>query len=214
MIERTHIQLLATFRAAPREQLQDVEWLTEILRPHCKLNRMGWRGSRLRIIQHPWEFASWLVLLGERQCKSYIEIGTSTGGSFMATDAYLRAAVPDYERSVGYDRTSKLRGFDAYRETVGGTIEFRHQGSRNMDVSGEWFEAGFIDARHHEGWVLHDFEKLKRSCGIIGFHDIVLVGGTVGLAWHKIKTGRQHCEFVTSDMPESARCGIGAASMR
>lgn len=214
MSERSHVELLATFKAASLDQIRDVTWLAEVLRPHCKLNRMGWRGSRLRIIQHPWEFASWMALLGDRKCKSYIEIGTSTGGSFMATDAYLRAAVPGYTRSVGYDRTSKLRDFDAYREAVGGAIEFRHASSRSMDVTGEAFAAGFIDARHVEQWVLQDWEKIKGSCGIVGFHDIVLVGGTVGLAWDKIKMGREHWEFVTTDTPETARCGIGAVLTR
>lgn len=208
--ERSHVELLATFKSADPLQLRDVSWLTAILRPHCKLNRMGWRGSRLRIIQHPWEFASWLLCLAEHQCKSYVEIGTSTGGSFMATDAYLRAAVPGYARSVGYDRTSKLRGFDAYLEAVAGAIEFRHASSRHMDISQERFDAGFVDARHVEAWVLQDFEKIKGSCGIVGFHDIVLVGGTVGAAWDRIKTSRKHLEFVATDIPESARCGIGA----
>ena len=208
--ERNHIQLYKTFRDnAPL--LGDFRLVAEILRAHCLIKRMHWRGTRLRIVQFPEEFAKFLVLLRSLDVRSYLEVGTSTGGSFMAADAYLRAVGNgSYRGSVGYDRTSKLRDFDAYKEAVG-TIEFRHSDSKTMNLGDEQFDAGFIDARHLKDWVWHDYKKVKGNCKIVAFHDIVLVGSTVHEAWSEIKLqdGVRWWEFIDISAPASARCGIG-----
>jgi hypothetical protein len=207
-IPKNNVELAEHF-AANKEKLRNVDWLTETLRPHCKIKRMGWRGSRLRIIQFPSEFAQWLILLASQNVRSYVEVGTSTGGSFFTVDSYLRAAVPDYRRSIGYDRTSKLRDFDIYHEKFP-TCEFRHHSSAQMDLKDEQFDAAFIDARHVERWVLHDFDKVRRNAKIVGFHDIELMGSTVGPAWKKIKGAGRSFEFIDFSAPPEARCGIGA----
>jgi hypothetical protein len=193
--------------------LSNHAWLTEYLRPHCRLRRMSWRGSRLRLIQHPAEFASLLILMAERGVKSYLEIGTSTGGSFYTADSYLRVAVPGYQRSVGYDVRAKLRDWDQYR-TKFPTAVFRHQGSGSMDLGKEQFDAAFIDARHLEHWVLNDFEKVRRNTRLVAFHDIELQGSTVDRAWRAIKRGHPvHWEFVDQATPPEARCGIGVVEV-
>lgn len=195
--------------AANQDKLRDPKWLAAFLRPHCRIKRLGWR-SRLRVIQIPNEFSQWLILLASRNVRSYLEIGTSTGGSFFMTDAYLRAAVPGYLTSVGYDRFNKLTGLDEYKTRFHETY-FRNVGSGDMQLGEESFDAAFVDARHVERWVLHDFEKVRRNAKIVGFHDIVLQGSTVGLAFDKIrKTHRKSWSFVDNEIPVEARCGIGA----
>lgn len=208
---KTHLDLYDHF-AANRDKLADVEWLTETLQPIVRIKRLKWRGS-LRIIQIPSEFARWLVYLAGQQCRSYLEIGTSTGGSFYAVDAYLRCAVPGYERSVGYDRTNKIHNLKQYRE-VFPTVEFRHQSSHRMDLAGEQFDAAFIDARHVEKWVLQDFAKVRDHARIVGFHDIILQNSTVGLAWSKIRTAGESFDLIDESIPVEARCGIGVVKLR
>lgn len=191
-----------------RGRLADPQWLAEFLRPHCKLRRLGWRGTRLRIVQDPVEFAQFLILMASRGVRSYLEIGTSSGGSFYTADSYLRAAVPGYDRSVGYDRIDKVRDWEKYKLKFP-SVEFRNVNSGRMNLRAEKFDAAFIDARHVERWVLQDFEKVRRNCPLVGFHDIVLTGSTVGDAWLKIKQRRRAWEFVNMATPAEGRCGIG-----
>lgn len=196
-----------------KTMLHNRRWLEEFLRPHCKIKRMGWRGTRLRILQFPYEFAGFLQFMSSYQVKTYLEVGVSTGGSFLMADSYLRAAVPGFVRSVGYDRTAKLRDWIEYKAKFPAT-EFRHQSSRDMYLQDERFDMAFIDARHIEKWVLQDFEKVKNNCRFVAFHDIVLEGSTVGLAWAKIKSQYpEHWEFIDLEAPANARCGIGVVKI-
>ncbi|MBI5773970.1 MAG: class I SAM-dependent methyltransferase [Verrucomicrobia bacterium] len=199
---------------ASQDKLLDVEWLTYFLMPHCRYPRLNWHGTRLRIVQYPAEFARFLVFLARNHVRSYVEIGVSTGGSLFMVDSYLRAAVPNYERTVGYDRTSKLRDWEAYRQRFG-SIEFRPQNSKDINLAGESFDAAFIDANHSEPWVLQDFEKVRAHCRLAGFHDIVLAGASVDKAWQQIKSQHQrHWEFIETRLPPECRCGIGVVAVR
>jgi hypothetical protein len=190
-------------------------FLVNALQPHCRIKRMGWRGSRLRLIQFPTEFAKFLLLMVEKQCKSYIEIGVSSGGSLYTVDAYLREVFPDYGHSLGIDRINKIRYLAEYR-AIHPQLEFRTMNSKHLDLEDEPFDMAFVDARHVEQWVLQDFEKVRHNCRFVGFHDIVLQGSTVGLAWERIKA--QHpgrwWEFIDLGAPPEARCGIGVVQVK
>lgn len=206
---KTHLELYDHF-SANRDKLLDEQWLADTLKPLVRIKRLQWRGS-LRIIQIPSEFARFLIYLAERNVRSYLEIGTSTGGSFFAVDAYLRCAVSGYQRSVGYDRTNKIHNLARYRELFP-TVEFRHQSSKAMNLGSEQFDCAFIDARHIEAWVLQDFEKVRHNARIVGFHDITR--GTVPLAWAKIKRHGQSEEIIDESIPVEASCGIGVVELR
>lgn len=199
---------------ANNDRLQDVDYVASVLRPHCRLLRYGWRGTRIRIVQHPQEFASFLVLMGQRHVRSYLEIGVSTGGSWMAADSYLRAAVPGYRGSVGCDMRpgTRLREFGGYRDRFR-TVEFRHLHSKNLHLNGERFDAVFIDARHLHRHVMRDFNRVKGNASLVGFHDIVLKGATVDQAWRKIRETGRSWEFVDQVGPPEARCGIGVVEV-
>jgi len=213
MTEVKKIKDLIPFFAENKKRLLDFDWLAKAIQPHCKYKFLGWRGSRLRIIQHPTEFARFLIFMARNNVRSYLEIGTSTGGSFMTVDAYLRAAVDGYERSVGYDRTSKLRDFDEYKKAAG-TIEFRHENSSRIRLRSERFDMSFIDARHIKAWVLKDFQKVKDNSRFVGFHDIALRPPcSVKEAWGEIKTGKRSFEFIETGIAEDCRCGIGVIDM-
>jgi predicted O-methyltransferase YrrM len=197
---------------AHRPRLLDAGWLTEFLRPHCRLKVLGCRGSRLRIVQCPSEFARFLAFMGEQQISSYLEIGTSTGGSWFLVDSYLRAVNPNYQRSVGYDRTSKLRDWEGYRQRFQ-AVEFRRQHSKEIDLKEESFDLAFVDAKHEERWVRHDFEKVKAHCRLVAFHDIVLPGATVDKAWQQIRDeGMRYWEFIDESLPRT--CGIGVVVLK
>jgi hypothetical protein len=207
-IATNNVELYDQF-VANRDKLYDYAWLAETLKPHCKLKFMRRRGSRLRIIQFECEFARWLLLLAKLEVRSYLEVGVSTGGSLFTTDSYLRAAVPGFQRSVGYDHINKVRDWDVYKARFPET-EFRHKSSAVMDVSKERYGAAFIDARHVERWVLADYEKVRSSVDVVGFHDILRP--TVDAAWAKIKEGKSFMEFCNKDVPVTAQLGIGCVT--
>lgn len=199
-----------------QDRLLDRDFLVEALKPHCRIRRMGWRGSRLRIIQFPEEFASLLCFMVEKRVKSYIEIGVSSGGAFYFADAYLRAVFPDYGRSVGVDLINKIRYLKEY-QAVHPQLEFRHMSSKDLrlEAAGERYDMAFVDARHLEKWVLWDFDKVRRVSRYVAFHDIVLQGSGVPAAWAKIKAEhpKRWAEFVDGSAPEEARCGIGLVDL-
>jgi len=194
---------------ANREQLLSENFLYEFLKPHCLFKRLRMRGSHLRIVQLPREFAQFLVFMGERAITSYLEVGTSTGGSFLITDSYLRAISPGYRKSIGYDRRSKLRDFRLYQERFP-TCVFRHCHSKNMSLA-EDVDMSFIDATHKRHWVWHDFRKVKDHSRFVAFHDIVLRGATVDSFWREVKSRYESWEFVDTSLPET--CGIGVLKL-
>jgi len=201
---------LTEYFQANKDKIFDLNWLTAAIRPHCRMKHTGWRGSRMRVIQHPVEFASFLILLAERNTERYIEVGTSSGGSFYIADSYLRVAAPAYTGAIGFDRVDKLRNWNAYQQKYPLT-QFVRCNSRDIVLGKSKTGAAFIDARHIDKWVLHDFEKVRQNVNLVGFHDIVR--GTVPLAWEKIKEGRKFWEFVQRDTPIDAWCGIGVVEV-
>lgn len=203
---------LPAFFRQHRDRLRDRAFLVEALRPHVRIRRMNWypQNSKVRLIQFPEEFASLMAFAAEKGVRSYLEIGVSSGGSLYTMDAYLRALFPDYVRSVGVDPIKKARYLDEYRKECP-TLEFRHTNSKSLVLTGERYDLAFVDARHVEKWVLHDFQKVRGHAKYVAFHDIELQGSSVGLAWAKIKAEfpTRWVEFVDQSAPPEARCGIG-----
>ena len=195
---------------ANQHRLRDVEFLTEFLQPHCLFKRLGMRGSRLRILQVPLEFAQFLVFMADRNIDMYLEVGTSTGGSWFLIDSYLRAVNPNYTGSLGYDRTSKLRDAVSYFAKFP-NIEFRHQNSTEIVLERQ-FDMAYIDACHKEHWVWHDFNKVKEHCRFVAFHDIVLRGATVNKFWEVARGQYPSWEFIDHSLSET--CGIGVLQIQ
>jgi hypothetical protein len=193
-----------------REHLFDVDWLASFLKPHCFSQVLGLSGSPLHIRQNPYEFAEFLIFMGKRQIGSYLEIGVLRGGSWFMVDSFLRATNPNYNRTVGYDRSNFLRNWNRYHRRFS-TIEFRLQDSKDMNLKDEEFDMAFIDATHTEEAVFHDFNKVKQHCRYVAFHDIVLPEWGVGKVWEKIKSLNSHWEFVDKKVPQT--CGIGVISI-
>lgn len=194
-----------------RDKLNDPAWLAEALQPHCHIRwmRSVWgRSTRLRMIQFPREIAAFLILMAQEKVRSYLEIGTSCGGTFYTVDSYLRCAVPGYERALGYDHHFKMREWDQYKALWPRT-EFRHESSKHMRLGKLRFDMAFVDARHIKHWVLRDWNKVRGNSRLVAFHDIGLATSTVGEAWNEIKAGRRHVEIFDPEIPVEKRCGIG-----
>jgi predicted O-methyltransferase YrrM len=78
-----------------------------------------------------------------------------------------------------------------------------------MKLGRERYDLAFIDACHAEKWVLHDFEKVKKHCRWVAFHDIVLPGATVDRAWRKIKARHdRQWEFIDRTLGQTLGIGV------
>jgi predicted O-methyltransferase YrrM len=189
-------------------RLSDVEWLRKAIWPQCRNERRRWAGGRLQMLQNPWEFAEFMVLMARKKVHSYLEIGMNTGGSFYMMDSYLRASLPFYQRSVGYDSQSRLVEWEAYQAKFPG-VEFRNESSSIMNLGTERFDVCFIDASHLERAVRRDFEKVKRNCRMVAFHDIAAKKDAVGRAWRDIKASHRYREFIAPTRRSHHQMGIG-----
>ncbi len=200
---------------ANESKLMDQSFLEDFIRPRTTIKRMKMTGERPRMGQFAKEFAPFMLECAKAKCDSYIEIGTSTGGTFYCMDSYLRAAVPGYKGGTGVNIKMKARNWEAYKLKYPST-EMIIINSRKLELGDRQFGAAFIDANHSEEYVLSDFGKVRNNARICGFHDIVLKGATVDKAWKKIKDQypKAFSEFIDLEIPDFARCGVGMIRLR
>jgi cephalosporin hydroxylase len=161
---------LFTFFSRNRQRLKNQEWLSRTLSQFCESKRQSWSGGELKAMQHPDEFARWLIILAREKIQTYLEIGINFGGSFYITDSYLRAAVPGFRKSIGIDISqSNLLDWAPYRQLFPKTEVRIIDPKQPLRV--ETVDAILIDGDHSEAAVTRDFEAVKNSARIIGFHD-------------------------------------------
>ncbi len=185
------------------------EWLSNFLYPHCKIKRIGKRATDCKMVQIPNEFADFLLFMVKEQVKSYLEIGVSSGGSWFFAHQFLTLHVPGFSHSEGVDMRSSVQdSADFFGKFKNAT--FTSMMSKNFRLNGRRFDMAFIDARHNEKNVLRDYSLVVGGCRFVAFHDIVLQGASVDVAWKQIKSKhKEHWEFIDYSIPEHARCGIG-----
>jgi cephalosporin hydroxylase len=194
-----------------KDKLQDEEYLYKFLFPHTVFKHIGKRGSRLRILQLPREFAQLLIFMSTRKIDRYLEIGTAVGGSWLTIDSYLRVINPTYQGSVGIDIKFRIRSWTEHIARFK-NIEFRCGNSRDINLGQETFDLCYIDADHTEESVRNDFEKVKNNCRYVAFHDIVLQDSTVNAYWEEIKHQYEYVEFIDRSLPQT--CGVGILKIK
>ena len=196
-----------------QSKLGDRKWLENFLKLHCHFKPAGLKGSHLKCLQIPSEFADYLVTVSEQATISrYLEVGVASGGSWFLTDSYFRAVNPKgYKGSVGYDIENNLVEFGAYKDKFS-DVEFRQESSDLIELGKERYDLTLIDARHQDEWVTLDFERVRNNSNYVSFHDIVLPGRrtSVDKFWNRVKPQFKHWEFINKDLPVT--CGIGLLS--
>lgn len=156
-------------------QLRDVDRVAELIRgcgivssyfvgtPESKHLSHGDFG----INQTPLEYATWLVRLSRLGIKTYAEIGSLYGWSGSFATAYLLQFEPTL-RTLLIDPDPKLAGF----HDISSRLPVRFHGGTSFDLTGEEFDAVFIDGDHYYHWVENDWLNLGRYARICGIQGI------------------------------------------
>ena len=208
-------ELFDFFASKRRRKLKSVEWLTHVLLPICRQSKRERSGGVIRLLQHPREFARFLVLLGNLRCRSYLEIGVHSGGSLYIVDSYLRALDPTFRGSVGVDVTDKnLAGWNEYVLKFPAT-ELILTDSKHFHLEMD-FDAALIDGGHTGKAASNDFNIVRNHCRVVAFHDIASRKPNVTRVWRQVKEQHPNCptwEFVSLAPRQKLMMGIGVIQM-
>ena len=221
-IDLARVELI---RDTPPERIRDAEALAELI-PRLGLNDDGlddfpaslrpYCGQGLRIWQYPQEFAAYLSRLIELGARSYLELGTRHGGTFITTVECL-ARCGRFEAALGVD-IMPCPSMSEYQALRPGTTFLRLNTQsedfvRALDRYGP-FDVALIDANHDEEECRHEFRILKDRCGMIALHDIANTEfPAVGKVWRAVQeSGEFQCFSYISDIREPhLPMGIGLA---
>lgn len=192
-------QAVAELRAAPLELLLNEDWLERDFLLRLGLNDemleefpaelYSCCGHGLKSWQYPRQFSRYLRFLAGHEIRSYVEIGSRHGGTFIITVEYLdRFAAVGRACAIDLEESPILR---RYRE------EFRdfdyHIGSSQEPPGREILRAGWdlalIDGDHSREGCWADYQNLKDRARIVALHDIVNDNCPgVGEVWRHIRS--------------------------
>jgi len=180
--------------------------------PKLMLNRPGWG---FRIWQYPSQFSPYMAWLASKAStvRSYLEIGTRYGGTFVVHVETLRRINPEFVRAVAVDLIDQpplLTGFE-YRQ------EDTRSASFKAWVGDQFFDVVFVDGDHSYEGVKDDAEATVDRCNIQVFHDVssdACPGVKQYWVEHRKKYMHTHDFFEFVDQYESVNgsfLGIGVA---
>jgi len=189
---------LDVIREADADQLVDQAWLESGLIPKLGVNpdhfqyfprQLEHCTGGLHAWQYPSQFAPYLCLLARLPIKSYVEIGTRHGGSFVTTCEYLKRFQP-LDWALGAD-LYKVPALERYAQT--------HDWVQTYVGSSQSARFAKLMERNHLDLVLIDGDHTERGCwsdtqlmlprsNILVLHDIVN-GLTPGVAscWQRLQ---------------------------
>jgi predicted O-methyltransferase YrrM len=173
------------------------------------------------------EIMSLAELISSVRPKSFLEIGTASGGSlFILSQCLSRDAkiisidLPEGEFGGGYPQYKNkfYRSFASFNQTITLVRADSHLQSTVSQaetlLNNEKLEFLFIDGDHTYEGVKHDFETYKhlvKKNGIIAFHDVAKHSPNskckVHLFWDEIKEKYEYKEFI--EKPDQGWAGIG-----
>ena len=224
------VDAIREFQTAPIAGLHDLEWVygivcsvglailfpaEEIYADEAHLMNASHQG----ITQYPREFARWLVLLGECNVSSYLEIGSYNGATACLATAYLCRLNPAV-RAVTADITPWFFFHPLIQDLI--PLEYC-AGKTSYDFRGQTFDAVFIDGDHSFPWALADFRNIGENARICGIHDVKSryflenepLGGVTAV-WELIKRdcGSPSIEFIELFDHPAEYFGIGVRIRR
>ncbi len=176
------------------------------------------KGLGLRIWQYPNQFAPYLAWLGPEamSIRSYLEIGTRHGGTFVVHAEMLRRLNARFARAVAVDIIDKPALLDSYEY-----LQLDSQSDEFAEwIADQFFDLVFIDGDHEYAGVKRDAESTLPRSNIQVFHDIASDECPgVGKLWkeHRAKHAETHhfVEFVEQyDSVKGNFFGIGVAIRR
>ena len=198
-LESIDLGPLDRLRRTSTEDLRDVRLLEAKLLPALGLaddapdvfpsDLHAYLGHGLRCWQYPIQLAPYLRHLLRYPVRSYLELGTAHGGTFVVTSEYLRRLgqlqeatavdlryVPSLQRYARRDAQVEFVQFDS------NSAEFREfLGAKRLDLV-------LIDGDHSEEACRRDFELFRPRSKMIAFHDIVDEPSPgVGRVWESIQ---------------------------
>jgi cephalosporin hydroxylase len=185
-----------------------LEEIPENLHPYC--------GQGLRIWQYPIQFSKYLVDLSKLKIKSYMELGTRHGGTFVTTVEFLDKFHP-LEFAIGID-IMPCPSMAEYQK-INPKIEFIKINTQTPDFAKviekyEQLDLVFIDSNHEEFECRNEFNLLKQRANIIVFHDINNIDFPgVKKVWNEVKRMDEYnCfEYVEQYEGIGPYMGIGMA---
>lgn len=158
------------------------------------------------LLQDDEEFTGFCKLLHSENVRSYLEIGSFSGGSIAVVAKYL----PIGSRIVSIDKPwkpskqfaltqvldgLKKRGYDTHLYIGDSTDQ------KMIRKATKWgpYDAVFIDGNHTLPYVSKDWENYGRLGRIVGFHDVAKDKAPNGASgfWNQLKPGRRTVEFIS-----------------
>lgn len=152
------------------------------------------------------EFRPFCQLIKDEGARSYLEIGSFSGGSIEVAAQYLpvgsRIVSVDMpwkptklERLRGILQDLKKRGYDTHLIVGDSTAVGSIKAARKLAP----FDAVFIDGNHTLPFVKSDWENYGRLGRLVGFHDVAKDKPPHGASgfWNQIKSKYKHVEFIS-----------------
>jgi hypothetical protein len=168
----------------------------------------------LLMLQYPKQFSKYLLTLSKFNIQTYLEIGTSFGGSFITTVEYLMKFNPNFKYAVGVDLNhynsmqiyAKLNKKIKYLVMDSQSSAFKKYIAKSSN-----FDLILIDGNHSFKNCKSDFETVKGKAKMIAFHDIL--ENEIKYVWEYIKDFYINeyffVEFTDQYLKEGKYLGIG-----
>tara|TARA_Y100000310_G_C20694545_1_gene824616 strand:- start:3021 stop:3710 length:690 start_codon:yes stop_codon:yes gene_type:complete len=220
------LDLVDTFKSFSTDQFQDVFFLTSFIYYNIGItlnpNSISidetratecWAGLRCK--QLPNELAQLLIFIYDHknEINSYFEIGTERGGTFKLIDSFLRAINPNFQGSIGIDKSAKTisSNFEAYHNKYP-TTKFIQIGSNAFELESPR-DLCLLDGGHRYEQIKSDYNKVENKIKFICLHDIRLEPGVIRL-WDEIviKGDYKTYEIINRDKRFNTEVGFGIVS--
>lgn len=133
-------------------------------------------GKGVKIWQNPVQFTRYLIALRVYNIRSYLEIGTCHGGTFITTVEYL-SMFNKMEKAIGIDiKPSKILEdylpISAAQEASYSTMDSTSDSFPEMINREGPFDLVLVDGFHSYGTCLSDWNNVREHARCVAFHDI------------------------------------------